>query len=428
MLSLLKCCKCNVHDKGDQMNRTMTLMVVGSLAVYFANDTVVEARSRASLLIEVQAGDVDRNEVPLAVSLPAKLANAKYIWMQRIDTGKFVAAQRSTNHPGQLIWQLRDVLPAGHARRYRVSASDFENDHPSHITVEDNGKTLIVNVRGKPVLTYHTALVLPPDGVDPIFRRSGFIHPLQTPSGRVLTEAFPEDHLHQHGIFNAWVKTTFDGREVDFWNQKGGTGTVEHAEVVSFAGGPVFGEFTVKLNHLALTESSEPTTVLDETWTVRVYDQSEPFVMDLTSTQSCATEKPLMLQEYHYGGMAFRGTSQWLDQSESDFLTSEGKSRADGNHSRPYWTDAYGLVDGQPCGVAVLQHSSNTRFPSPVRLHPSKPYFVYTPVAIGEMMIEPEKPITSRYRYIVHDGPVATHVISDASMNYLTPPAVNIID
>ena len=428
MLSLLKCCERNVHDKGREMNRVTTLVLAGSFAVCFANGRAAEARDRDSLLIEVQAGDTDREGVLLSITLPRKLATAKYVWMQRVDTSRFVAAQRSENDPTQLLWLLSDVLPAGHARRYRISASDFEQNQQKHVTVEDNGQAILVNVRGKPVLTYHTAVVMPPDGVDPIFRRSGFIHPLQTPSGRVLTEAFPEDHLHQHGIFNAWVKTMFDGREVDFWNQKGGTGTVEHAEVASLSSGPVFGEFTVKLNHLALAERSEPTIVLNETWTVRVYDQSEPFVMDLTSTQTCATAKPLTLHEYHYGGMAFRGTSQWLDQAESDFLTSEGKSRADGNHSRPHWTDAYGLVDGQPCGVAVLQHSSNTRFPSPARLHPSKPYFVYTPVALGEMMIEPEQPITSRYRYIVHDGPVDARTISDASRNYLTPPTVTVIE
>ncbi|MCA9075424.1 MAG: PmoA family protein [Planctomycetaceae bacterium] len=410
------------------MNRIVPRLLAGLCVIVQLNDATVEARSRGTLLIEVQAGDTDRQEMPLSVTLPDDLSTAKYIWMQRVDTGTLVAAQRSVDDPAQCYWFLRDVLPAGQARRYRISASDIQHNLDKHVDVADNSKALNVNVRGRPVLTYHTSVVMPPEGLDPIFQRSGFIHPLRTPSGHVLTEAFPEDHLHQHGIFAAWVKTTFEGREIDFWNQKGGTGTVEHLEVVSSASGPVFGEFTVKLRHLALSESSEPTAVLDETWTVRVYDRSDVYVIDLISEQNCATDKPLSLHEYHYGGMAFRGTSQWLDQDGSDFLTSEGKSRADGNHSRPHWTDAFGLVDGQLCGVTVLQHPSNIRYPSPVRLHPSKPYFVYTPVALGEMMIEPNQPLVSQYRYIVHDGPVDHQHTSNASLNYTAPPMVKIID
>ena len=31
---------------------------------------------------------------------------------------------------------------------------------------------------------------------------------------------FPFDHAHQHGIFTAWVQTTWLDREIDFWNRQ----------------------------------------------------------------------------------------------------------------------------------------------------------------------------------------------------------------
>ena len=34
-----------------------------------------------------------------------------------------------------------------------------------------------------------------------------------------MTDDFPPDHAHQHGLFFAWVSTSFDGHDVDFWNQ-----------------------------------------------------------------------------------------------------------------------------------------------------------------------------------------------------------------
>jgi hypothetical protein len=33
------------------------------------------------------------------------------------------------------------------------------------------------------------------------FSRSNYIHPLYDNDGEIITEDFPEDHLHHHGIF-----------------------------------------------------------------------------------------------------------------------------------------------------------------------------------------------------------------------------------
>lgn len=388
----------------------------------------VSAAAHESVILEVLAGERDRDNCVVSCPLPPALANARSLWMQRLDRGISVPVQRTTSDPREVVWMLQDRLPARQARRYRLSATEFDRDQRPPVACSDDGQAITASVRGRHVLTYHTAIVHPPGGADPVYRRSGFIHPLRTPSGQVLTEAFPADHLHQHGIFNAWVETEFDGRTVDFWNQAAGTGTVEHAAVDHVVSGPVFGEFAVRLRHLDLTAEPEPVTVLDETWTVRIYDRSDLFMFDLLSRQSCATEKPLILRQYHYGGMAFRGNSEWLGQPASHFLTSEGKSRVDGNHSRPHWTDAFGLLAGRPCGVGVLQHPTNPRFPSPVRLHPDKPYFVFTPVVLGEMAIEPDQPLVSRYRYVVHDGPPDSRLLDAAWNDFAEPPEVRTIE
>ncbi len=403
-------------------------VAVAMFVIALAGGGPQTAVARDSVVVEVKAGDHERHHVPIVFPLPPRLADAKAIWLQQLDSGEQRPVQRTATKPPQAVWMLHDRLPAHQARSYRLSASRFDRDRKTAVTCTDDGRAVTVNVRGKTVLTYHTAVVPPPNGLDAVYRRSGFIHPLQTPSGRVLTAAFPADHPHQHGIFNAWVKTKFDGRPVNFWDQAGGTGTVEHVEVTSLSSGPVFGEFSVRLRHVDLSAEPEPVTVLDETWTVRVYDRTDLFLIDLESEQRCATERPLIVQEYHYGGMAIRGSSTWLDLASSGFLTSEGKSRADGNHSRPSWTDLFGVLRGHPCGVAVLQHPDNLRFPAPVRLHPSKPYFVYTPAVLGEFTIEPEQPLTSRYRYVVHDGRPDAARLNAAWADYAEPPEVRVIE
>lgn len=268
--------------------------------------------------------------------------------------------------------------------------------------------------RDRPVLRYHTAVVEPPPGIDPVFRRSGFIHPVWTPEGRVVTADFPADHAHQHGLFCAWVKTTFEGRAVDFWNQAGQTGRVEHVRLVGLRNGPDSAEFTVELRHTDLTAPGGPRSVLRELWTVRGRDVPQGFLFDIDSRQTCIADSPLVVQEYHYGGMAFRGADAWFarqGQAAFQFLTSEGLGRIEGNHTRPRWVAAHGEIDGAECGIAILGHPENFRHPEPVRLHPTKPYFVFAPCVLGEFRLQPGVEHRARYRYYVYDGPLDREAI-----------------
>jgi hypothetical protein len=102
--------------------------------------------------------------------------------------------------------------------------------------------------------------------------------------------------------------------------------------------------------------------------------------------------------------MAIRGHRNWFDTKNSEYLTSEGKTRKDGNQTRPRWVDMYGWVDGKLSGIALLCHPENFRFPQPARLHPEKPYFCFATPALGPFSIEPGKPYRSRYRFYVHQG------------------------
>lgn len=298
------------------------------------------------------------------------------------------------------------------------------------VCVETND-VIRITLRGKPVLTYQKAIVAPPGDMEDLYSRSGYIHPVYSPSGKEVTGDFPVDHPHQHALFFAWTSTTFEGRKVDFWNQRAETGLISHSEVLSLFNEPESAGFSVKIVHSDRSAPGGEKPVLDEIWTVRVHatPPGEPYLFDLESVQTCASESPLTLNEYQYGAMAIRGNQQWFDPDyakaiaawekekkknpeapaptqvpQGDFLTSEGKNRLNGNHSRPNWVDMFGKTDGEDAGIAMLSHPSNFRSPQPVRLHPSKPYFCFSPVVLGEFQIVPGKKYTSRYRFLVHDG------------------------
>ncbi len=275
---------------------------------------------------------------------------------------------------------------------------------PVRIEVQDKG--LLVKVKHKPLLFYNTEVIMPPAGSPDYYKRSGFIHPLYSPDGSVLTDDFPAGHMHQHGIFLTWVNTTFRGKPLDFWNQHNKTGTVEHYEVLAIEEGPVFSRITTELRHISLVHGP----VLSEIWTIIIYASADRFMFDLESVQTNITSDTLYINKYHYGGLAFRGSREWNSHDSLHFRnrwqirTSEGKDTSNANHTHARWVDVSGKVNGKMNGVTILGDASNFRYPQFIRLHPDMPYWCYSPMVESGFTLNPGEPYRSRFRFVVHVG------------------------
>ena len=79
-------------------------------------------------------------------------------------------------------------------------------------------------------------------------------------------------------------------------------------------------------------------------------------------------------------------------------------------------------------GVTIFCHPENFRAPQPVRLHPSMPYFCFAPMVLGDFTIEKSEPYVSRYRFLIHDGPVVPDASDRHWHDLATPPTVEIVD
>jgi hypothetical protein len=256
---------------------------------------------------------------------------------------------------------------------------------------------------GKPVLTYHTATVQPPEGLDRIYARSGFIHPLYSPSGKVLTDPFPIGHVHQHAVFSAWTQATFKHQIVDFWNQHKKLGTVKHIKLDDIKKD----SFEAELQQV----SSNKGPAINEEWEVKVRDSEDPFIIDIEIEQACAANDEVYLHPYHYGGFGFRGSAHWSAEDEEHYegsmkvLTGEGITDIEkSNSTRPRWIAVYGTIEGEEAGFVVMDHPSNFRYPQPVRVHPKMPYFVFSPVIEGSFILKPGFSYEARYRIVTFDG------------------------
>jgi len=298
------------------------------------------------------------------------------------------------------------------------------------ITVAGEKNKLKATLSGRTLLEYQAEPgELPRGDIKQAFVRGGYIQPIFSPSGKMITDDFPPNHIHHHGVWWAWTNTEFDGRHPDFWNMGDGKGRVEFVALDRSWSGAVHGGFISRHQFVDLT-APKPAVALNEQWEVRIYntfDAGHGWIFDLVSSQQCASSNPLKLPEYRYGGLGLRGNRAWDGKENVNFLTSEGETDRDkGNTTHGRWCDMSGLVDGSQAGITILCHPDNFRAPQPMRLHPTEPFFCFAPQQAGDMEIVPGKKYISRYRFVVHDGPPDKAFLEAVWNDYAHPPKVTV--
>ena len=285
---------------------------------------------------------------------------------------------------------------------------------PASPTLVSNEASTTIALNGQPLLTYVHAETPAPEGQNPLYKRSAYIHPLCSPGGEVLTRIQPPDHFHHYGIWNPWTHTNFGGDSVDFWNLALGQGTVRFAEYLEEHETEGEAGFKVRHDHIYFPEEGGEKVAINETWDLRIHDADEDsYIADMTVTLSPALDIPITLEAYRYGGgLGFRATEKW-DTDNSTVLTSEGKTRADADGTGARWV----LIEGESSvpqgrsGILFLSHPDNRAHPEPMRMWPpdqnngiGNVFFEFCPIRHQEWILEPGKEYTLKYRMVVFDG------------------------
>jgi len=377
--------------------------------------------------ITLAPAPADRAGQVVAFTLPADAPKPAAI---RDAAGRFLPLQTDADGTARFIVAAQ---PAGAALAFTLTAAPAAPT-PSGVAVAPAGGDLGFTIGGAPVLSYRVdRAAVPRAGIKPEILRAGYIHPVFSPAGRLVTDDYPANHAHHHGIWASWTKTGFQGRSPDFWNMQNKTGAEELVAVDRTWSGPVHGGLEARLRSVDLSAPA-PVTVLNSTWLLTVYDvpgTAQPVrIFDLVVTHTTATADPLVLPKYHYGSFGIRGAAAWNGPGDvARFLTSEGLTdRIKGNDSRARWVYLGGAVTpaGDLAGTAVLGHPENFRAPQPVRLHPNIPYFSFVPQQLGEFSIVPGTPYVARYRFIVTDGAPDRAFLEACWQAYAAPAPVTL--
>lgn len=268
-------------------------------------------------------------------------------------------------------------------------------------------------------LNHHvgTSLTLSRHGV-PLFtlvyagKPKPYLHPLSTPSGVVLTNFEPTDHVWHRGL---WFTFKFVNGE-NFWEEPPPSTPDEaptYGTLVAAAPPAVSHPAPDSCRIDLSLDWRRPNgdVVLREHRTL-VYRPLSPtaYALDhhsrLTPVVDVLLDRTAFTTWGGYGGLCFRATRNWMN---SNILLSTGQSthRPVGLPAR--WAVLTGQLDGGPSlvgSLAILDHPANPRHPTPFygAANASHHYLTPAPLFHEPLAVPAGQPLTLRYRVIPHEG------------------------
>ncbi len=395
------------------------------------------------LHLMVESGNYQRINTPVSFGLEGvSISDTLSFQLFEKVNGKLIekAFQIEPGYIPQLWWVLNGTTGLGKTREYFLYKNMRQNIENKITTVVTHDAIVLKNGNSE-ILHYQTAVLYPPAKVDTSYKRSGFIHPLMTPSGNILTRVSPPDHYHHVGIWNPWTRVKIGNHVTDFWNLYEKQGTVRFAGINSTVNGPVYGGFSVRQEHIDFQGKKPEELAINEVWDVRAWNVEpltglKAYLVDLTTFLSVAGDSTIVFEAYRYGGgIGIRANEEWT-KDNSTVLTSEGKTRLDADGTRARWTDLNGAFKNNGnSGIVFFSHPSNREHPEPMRVWPitenrgrGDVYFEFCPIRHKEWVLNPGNVYRLKYRMLVYDGKIDKSIADRIWNDFAYPPIVRLLN
>ena len=272
-----------------------------------------------------------------------------------------------------------------------------------------------------------------------------YLAPVFGPTGKQMTRSYPMakvpgetyDHPHHRGIcfgnediggFETWAeRTTYEEQEAKKPGSAKGhlshLGAIKHRE---------YKELTADVDHAVIVAVSD---VVDPTGKHALTEVSRMTFRSTSDTRSIdydidyiADGEPILFGDKKDAGFSIRiPTSMAVDSKQGgQIITSEGITDAKAWGTRAKWCDYHGPVEGETLGVAILNHPSSFRYPTPWHV---RTYGLFTANAFGTHSLDKaaengdytlgkDQHLKLRHRLIFHKGDEKAAKIAEAFETY----------
>jgi hypothetical protein len=281
--------------------------------------------------------------------------------------------------------------------------------------IEDSGRGTVTLRDGRnEVLTYRFGDQLK-EGIDPKYVRSCYIHPLFSLDGKALTDDFPKDHFHHHGVFWTWPVVKTRGQDTQTWHP---------------ASPALRQQFVGWLKREVKKDGAELS--MENVWKLDGREIVAREIVNLDvhpadrigraiDLELCleAVGGPLELQGAQdqnkgYGGLSLRGAEMFKGAT---LTTDQGVQKEDAVNTTFRWAD----LSTHELGVAIFVSSDHPGFPVVWLIRNSYAGFLNPSwPGLKPAVLQPGKPVVLRYRLYVHRGDAVAGGVQEAYQRYLS--------
>jgi len=244
--------------------------------------------------------------------------------------------------------------------------------------------------------------------------RSCYIHPLYSLEGEILTDDFPRDHPHHHGLFWTWPVVKTRGHQTQTWHPDEPS-LRQHfnrwLKRIEKNGTFVLGvENHWKLNNKEtvakeiLTLCIHPADKRGRAVDIKIVIESVGGRLELQGSPE---------QKKGYGGLCFRGAP---DFQGSVLTTDQGNLKKDSTNKPFHWAD----LSTEKHGVAVFVCPGHPDFPPTWLIRNSYAGILNVSwPGLKPAALNSGEPVTLSYRVYIHKGDVHRGRVKEAYQEYI---------
>ena len=283
------------------------------------------------------------------------------------------------------------------------------------VSQEDDG--VAVKADGQLVTRY-----IPKSGPKPI------LWPLIGPTGKEMTRGYPmrealdfekSDHVHHRSL---WF-THGDVNGVDFWSEGANHGDIVHREYLKCAGGK---QAIIATRNDWIGPDGKKICEDERTFVIDANDKARWIDVELLVK---ATEGPVTFGDTKEGSFGVRmwETIKVDAKKGGKIVNSEGKVDGDAWGKEASWVDYYGPIDGEIVGIAIMNHPTSFRYPTPWHVR-TYGLFTANPFGLhdfrgsnevdGSHTLQPGETLLLRYRVVLHQGDAQQAGIAEMFAEY----------
>lgn len=273
-----------------------------------------------------------------------------------------------------------------------------------------------------------------------------YLAPVFGPTGKQMTRNYPmitvegeqHDHPHHRGInfghegiggTDTWAeKATFgDGKSPKYAARLEHLGSQKHREYKKMESKGDTAVLSVVIDYLDVSGKKQ----LEEERTFTFSATATTRSIDVDQTLK-ATEGAVLVDDKKDSGLSIRVPTEMAVEMEKNkpgsghIINSEGHKDADAWAKRAKWCDYHGTVGGEHLGVAILNHPSSFRHPTPWHV---RTYGLFTANPFGTQSLDksaengafelkPDAPLKLRHRFLFHSGDEKAAKIAEAYEAY----------